>query len=208
MHGIGAMARTLSIVLLLAGLAMPAAAAQRVYRYEGEDGSYVYTTQLPPEAVRRGYDVLDTDGRVGDHVEGELTPEQRERRQAKLEAERAREERLARDRELLRMYSSPEDVERAMERRLASIEGAIETARANIRRVETRKRNLERRAARLERGGRPVPQELVGRIEAFEDDIAERKREIEARKRELERTRERYRADKRRVRQLLAGDGG
>lgn len=197
----------LLLVALVTGVAAAALGAQHVYRYQSDDGSYVYTTELPADAVRRGYTVLNRDGQVVKRVEGELTPEQRARRQAELEAERQRQARRRRDRELLRMYSSPEDVERAMRRRLATIQDAIATAQASIERVEMQKRSLEERAAQLERSGREVPRKLIARIAALEDDLGERRREVEARRRELDATRKRYHRDKARVRTLLAGGG-
>ncbi len=202
----------LRILIVAAGawlLAVSAVGAgQRVFRYKSEEGSYVYTTALPPQAASRGYEILNSAGQVVERVEGELSPEERAKREAEREAEQARrqaqEERLQKDRELLRMYSSPADVERAMDRRLASIDSAIETLRANILRLQAQRRNLESRAARLERTGQEVPRELFKNLEIVEAEITDLREQIEARREEKARTRESYLADKKRLRTLLS----
>lgn len=198
-----------ALVLLLAQ--GPAGAAE-LFRYENEEGVVVLSSTLPPEVAARGYEVIDERGRVVRQVQRQLTPEEIRRREAEAaaaEAERlAAERRREKDRELLRLYGTPEDVTRALERRIASIEGAIRTVEGNIQRLRNQKRNLERRAADYERTGREIPEGLIDNIRVIDGQIDERQQEIEQRRAEIETTREEFARDRDRVRYLLGLSDG
>ena len=125
------------------------------------------------------------------------------RAEAEASERAAQAERLERrraDEELLRLYSTPEDVDRAMERKLASIEGAIDTVKANIQRLRTQKRNLQAQAAEIERSGQSLPQNILSGIRSIDDQIAEKEREIESRETEVLATRAGYETDRDRLR--------
>ena len=160
------------LALVLLGCLPPVQAAQ-LFRYENDDGVVVLSSTLPPRYASRGYTILDHRGRVIREVPRQLTEAElqarREKEAAEEEARRAREERARRDRELVRLYSSPEDVTRAMDRRIESIEGAIATMRTGIHRQRERRDELQERAADLERAGRPIPEALVEELEAIEE---------------------------------------
>ncbi|MEE4359885.1 MAG: DUF4124 domain-containing protein [Pseudomonadales bacterium] len=197
---------TLLLPVLALLLGAPATAAE-LFRYENEDGIVVLSSSLPPQFATRGYTVIDERGRVVREVKRQLTPEeirQREAARAAEEAERiAAEAQRARDEELVRLYGSPDDVTRAMERRVASIEGAIRTVESNIQRLRNQKRNLERRAADYERSGREIPEALIDNIRVLDEQVAERQEEIAQREREIEAARDEFARDRDRVRYLL-----
>ncbi|HSG88382.1 MAG TPA: DUF4124 domain-containing protein [Pseudomonadales bacterium] len=188
------------------GAALPAAAAE-LFRYKNEDGILVLSNTLPPKYATRGYTVIDHRGRVIRVVPRQLTESEQREHTARLEAERlataAREERRRRDEELIRLYSTPEDIERALVRKLASIQGAIDTIDGSIQRLLGQKRNLEARAAELERAGSAIPESVVSNIESLESQIRERERDIATREQEQEETREEFARDRDRLRYLL-----
>lgn len=196
-------------VLLLALVvgAAPCVQAAQLYRYENDEGVIVLSSTLPPRFATRGYTIIDERGRVLRVVPRQLTPEEIVAREAQRKVEEAERlaalERRRRDEELMRLYSSPEDVERAMGRQIASIQGAIDTVRSNIQRLRSQKRVLESRAADLERAGNPIPETLIEGIRDFDAQIAEKQREIDGRLAEIESTREAFAADEARVRYLL-----
>lgn len=195
-----------ALALMLLGTLLPAKAAQ-LFRYENDDGVVVLSSTLPPRHASRGYTILDQRGRVIREVPRQLTEAElqarREQEAAEERARRAREERARRDRDLVRLYSSPEDVTRAMDRRIESIEGVIATMRAGIHRQRERREELQARAADLERAGRPIPDTLIEEIEAIEANIADREEEIAGRRREIEEIRDSFARDRARLRFLL-----
>jgi len=187
--------------------AAPVPAAQELYRYQNDEGVIVLSSTLPPRFATRGYTVIDTTGRVVRVVPRQLTPEEIAARDAQRKVEEAERlaalERRRKDEELLRLYSSPDDVERAMERQVATIQGSIDTMRANLARVRTQKRNLESQAADIERAGNPIPARIIDGLRDLEAQIAEREAEIAERQEDIEATRADFAADAQRVRYLL-----
>ena len=101
---------------LLLGLLLPVvASAVELYRYTDERGTTVLSRQgVPPEHIGRGYQVLNEQGRVIRVIPPAPTAE--ELRRMQLEKARALS-----DVQLLRLYSTPEDVERARQRKLAEL---------------------------------------------------------------------------------------
>lgn len=188
------------------GLASTAAGAE-LFRYRNSDGVVVLANTIPAEYASNGYTVIDHRGRVLRVVPRQLSgAELAARAEAEASERAAQAERLARrraDEELLRLYSTPEDVDRAMERKLASIEGANDTVKANIQRLRTQKRNLQVQAAEIERSGQSLPQNILSGIRSIDDQIAEKEREIESRETEVLATRAGYETDRDRLRFLL-----
>lgn len=198
--------------LAVLALAVPAMVeAAELFRYQNDEGVVVLSNSLPPRYATRGYTVIDHRGRVLRVVPRQLTDQEIAEREAAEEADRVarleREQRRRRDEELVRLYSTPEDIERALERKVASIEGAIASVELSIQRLVGQKRNLESRAAELERGGSPIPATLVDSIRSLDQQIADREREIDNREREIDETRSAFSADRERLRYLLGIDG-
>ncbi len=153
---------------LLLGLLLPAmASAVELYRYTDERGTTVLSRQgVPPEHIARGYEVLNEQGRVIRVIPPAPTAE--ELRRMQLEKAQALS-----DVQLLRLYSTPEDVERARQRKLAELDGLIGVARGNLQSVRTQQANLQSQAAEHERAGREVPAHLLAQIN---NQIAEQAR--------------------------------
>ncbi len=145
---------------LLLGLLLPVVAgATELYRYVDDKGTTVLSRQgVPPEHISKGYEVLNDQGRVIRVIPPAPSAEEMKR----LLAEKAR---ASSDAQLLRFYSTPEDVERARQRKLAELDGLIGVARGNLQSVRTQQANLQSQAADHERAGRPVPANLLVQID-------------------------------------------
>lgn len=144
---------------LLFGMLLPlAAGAAELYRYVDDQGVTVLSRQgVPPEFIAKGYEVLNEQGRVIQVVPP--APSAAERR--RLLADKAR---AGSDAQLLRLYSGPEDVDRALERKLAELDALIGVARGNLQSARTQQGNLQSQAAEHERAGRAVPEHLLAQI--------------------------------------------
>lgn len=147
--------------------------AAEMYRYVNERGVTVIDRQgVPPEHVAKGYEVLNEQGRVISVVPPAPSAAERQR----LAEEKAK---ASSDAQLLRIYSEVGDVDRARDRKLAELDGAISVAQSNLQSLRTQQGNLQEKAAEFERAGRKVPEHLLVQIEnlkieqaGVEQDIA------------------------------------
>lgn len=200
--------RACALACLFAAVIAPfEASAAELFRYRNGAGVVVLANTIPAEFASQGYTVIDHRGRVIRVVPRQLSKEEiaarTEAEAAERQAEAGRLARRRQDEELLRLYSTPDDVERALARKLESIEGAIDTVEANIQRLRTQKRNLQARAAEIERSGQPIPQQVISGIRSLDVQIEEKQREIASREAEILATREDYAEDRERLSYLL-----
>lgn len=146
---------------LLLGLLLPVlAGAAELYRYTDDKGTTVLSRQgVPPEHIARGYEVLNDQGRVVRVVPPAPSAEEMQR----LAEEKAK---ASSDAQLLRLYSTPEDVERARQRKLTELDGLVAVARGNLQGVRIQQANLQSQAADHERAGREVPAHLLAKIDS------------------------------------------
>ncbi len=177
-----------------------------LYKYVNEDGITVLDSHVPARYVKNGYTILSLDGRVLEVVQRALTDEEirlRDRRLAEEQrvedAERAQQ--IA-DQNLLRLYTRPEDVIRARDTKLASINGFIETSRGNIDRLQDQKQAIEGALADVERAGGTISSESLSRIRTIENRIKQIQVEIIDKQEELNQLRTSFAADLQRVREL------
>lgn len=154
------MAGVLARVTLLTGLLLPLLGnAAEVYRYLNDKNLPVLDRQgVPPQYIGKGYEVLNEQGRVIKVV----PPAPSEAERQRLAEEKAR---ASSDAQLMRLYSTTEDIDRALERKLAEVDGLIGVATGNRQSLRTQQVNLQSQAAELERSGREVPAHLVTQIE-------------------------------------------
>lgn len=158
---------------LILGAMAPLAAQAELYRYTNEKGVTVLDRLgVPPQFIDKGYEVLNDQGRVVKTVPPAPTLEERQR----MQADKAR---AGSDAQLLRLYTSVEDVDRALQRKLSELDGLITVAKGNQQSLRTQQANLQAQAADNERAGRQVPEALVAQIdnvrseyERLDDDIA------------------------------------
>jgi hypothetical protein len=198
---------TQRLVLLLVLFVVPMAASAELYKYLNEDGVTVLNNYVPPGIVQHGYTILSEDGRVLEVVPRALTAEEIRQRESELAvsqrlAQKQRDQKEA-DQNLLILYSTPEDVERARDSKLASIEGYIETQKDHLRRMLGQKHQYEASLANIERAGGTVGADSLDRIRVIEGRMAIINSELAGKRSELDILRVNYAADLNRVRELL-----
>lgn len=180
------------------GLLLPLwVGATEMYRYTNAQGVTVIDRQgVPSEFIAKGYEVLNDQGRVVRVVPPAPTPEELQ----KLLADR---ERAKSDAQLLRLYSSPEDVDRARARKLAELDGLIGVATGNLQAARLQQGNLQKQAADQERAGRQVPEQLLGQIVSQRDEQVRLKQQIERHQAMRKKAESSFAADRSRIGELL-----
>lgn len=166
------------------------ATAAQLYRYKDDQGNYVLNQTIPPKYVKKGYDILNSQGRVIKTVAPALTEAQIAARDAALEEERIRKEEAKKqaliDDKLRQLYSHPNDAVRVVSRRVADIKGLIQ---AKLNRIETSKEQIieeEASAASRQRQGKKILETTLKRLDKLKSDIEINKHDISELKHELE----------------------
>lgn len=170
-----------------------------MYRYKDDSGQLVISTTVPQEASKRGYEILNSQGRVIEEIAPAPTAQEIARREA--EAERKQQQALQREKDarLLKRYSHPDEAVRALHRKIRELQDLNQLKRGNISVIESQLDTEQSRAADLERSGREVPESTLNRITRLQAQIDALMQEIDAQNREIEALREAYGSDIRRL---------
>jgi hypothetical protein len=168
------MAGALARITLLMGLLFPLLGnAAEIYRYLNDKNLPVLDRQgVPPQFIYKGYEVLNDQGRVIKVV----PPAPSEAERKRLAEDKAR---ASSDAQLMRLYSTQEDIDRALKRKLDEIDGLIAIARGNKQSLHSQQVGLQGQAAELERSGREVPADMIVKIDNLKLEQAQLDKDIE-----------------------------
>lgn len=128
------------------------------YRWSDASGHVHFSDTLSDAAIARGYDVINSQGVVVQHV-----PSPQERRaeqaaakqQAAIDAARAHQQ--AADAQLLAAYPTEADLRSALEARADNIGASMRATEINLHSQESALADLLQRAAEIEHEKKPVP---------------------------------------------------
>ncbi|MGY8810388.1 MAG: DUF4124 domain-containing protein [Pseudomonadales bacterium] len=160
----------------------PSLAHADLYRYIDDKGVTVLDSRVPPQFISRGYEVLDSQGRVKLIVPAAPTAAEREANRAALEEQKAQH---TADANLLRLYSGSTDLERAQGRQIQQIENQISTSKASIQDLQVEREELQGRAAQAERAGRQVDPDLLAELTVVDAETARLQRLISRKRQEI-----------------------
>jgi chromosome segregation ATPase len=174
---------TASVVALLL---FTAAASAGMYRFTDENGQIVISNTIPQAASTRGYDILNSSGRVIETIDPAPTAEQIAAREARKRFEEKQERQLELDKKLLERFSHPDEAVRAMYRKIRELRGLSQLKRGNISVIEGQLDTEQGRAADRERSGREIAEATLEKIRRLESNIRQIEREISAQQAEIE----------------------
>ena len=180
--------------------------AIELYRYINDEGITVLDSYIPAQYVKNGYTVMNQNGRVLEVVPRALSDDEIRQRDSALAVQKrsekqGREQEIA-DQNLMRIYSTPEDVVRARDTKIASVEGFILTSRQKLARLESQKRMMESQFADIERSGRSITKDRLGQVSAIGNRIHQKKHEIVAKQEEIGELQVKFESDLKRVKEL------
>lgn len=148
-------ASLLTALLLMGTAASYAAESLRIYRYTDDKGQTAYNSYIPAEFVKNGYAILNDRGRVLEEFPPILSKkasaeETRQQVQERLEAE-ARVARKEADDILLRIYRTPQDIERRRDISMAEFDTEIAAITTELEQLDAEIAGLEHGDTRLTR---------------------------------------------------------
>lgn len=177
---------------VLAGLLITVAAyAQQaqLYRYIDDKGVTVLGNRVPAHFISRGYEILDSSGRVKEVI---AAAPSRAELKANREAMDAQARQHHADTTLLRLYSNQADLDRAHARQLAQIQSLIESARGEMGGVQDQREALQQRAAVQERAGREIEAQILQDLAHTDEESQRLERLIELKQAEIQQVRAKF----------------
>lgn len=184
--------------LLLAGM-NDSYAKKKLYRWVDEEGNVTFSDQVPPDQVQHKRETLNEKAQVLDVVDKARTPEELAR-QKRLEELRKEQEKIiakqaAADKVLLATYRNLDDMNRALENRLALLDGKKRVIEGNKQRFEQQLFQQQQQAANHERNAQKVPEKLINDIAATRQQIALTEQELQRHEQERQTVEREFRAD-------------
>jgi hypothetical protein len=160
--------KLIGLFFILITLISTGAYASQFYRWVDEEGNTYIQSYIPPEFVAGGYEIIDDNGIVLKTVAPQISEAERRANEA---AQISEEMQRARDEELLKIYRSPTDVDRAMNTWTSRMTMEIRVKQNRIRIKENEFDTLQERAANQEKAGQEVDEELLAKMKSIQLEI-------------------------------------
>jgi hypothetical protein len=173
------------------GLIGPAIAQKTVssgiqYRWVDASGLPHYTDSLTNDAVKYGYEVINSNGMVVQHVGRALTQTERAAADKQAADEAAKkhviDEQKRADMQLLNTYPDEDALKLQQQEVLDSLDAQMSTTRANLHSQDAALTDLLNRAADAERAKQPVPKFLTDQISSERNVVANERALLERQK--------------------------
>jgi uncharacterized protein DUF4124 len=198
------------MLALLAGVADAATdAKQKLYRWIDKNGQVHYGDSIPPEYAEQDRDVLNRQGVAIGREEGLITPEEARAKAAADKAAKDIQNQKQRDRTLLQVYQSVEEIEVLRDRRLELIEAQLTIQEQSLANLRAKHALFEKQASRFQpRSKEPdaliLPEELGLDLQRSTSDIGTQQQNLEKKRLERETIRTTFGADIKRFKELKA----
>ncbi|HET7332853.1 DUF4124 domain-containing protein [Dyella sp.] len=182
-----ALSASIIVSLGLAGLAVAQTTPGGIrYRWVDASGLPHYSDSLTEDALKYGYDVINSSGMVTVHVQKQLTPAERAAAQKKADEiaaqKRALEEQKSKDLLLLNTYPDEAALKNEQQQVLENLDEQMKTTRVNLHSQDAALTDLLNRAADEERAKKPVPKFLNDQIAAQRNVVANERALLERQK--------------------------
>lgn len=196
----------LLLCLVLGGFASQTVAAGKFQCWTNSDGVHECGHSVPPEYSQQRVETLNDRGMVVEVKEAAKTGEQleQEKREEELrkEQERLEAEQRRKDKVLLRSFTTERDLKIFYEDKTTAIENRIELTRTTTTPLNKKLEQLQKRAADVERSGKPVPEDLTKNMESVKRQIKHNNQFITGKQQEIAELKKKYEADLKRFREL------
>jgi len=198
------------MLALLAGVAHAVSDdAQKLYRWVDKNGQVHYGDSIPPEYAEQDRDVLNRQGVPVGHEEGIVTPEEASAKAVADKAAKDIQNQKQRDRTLLQVYQSVEEIEVLRDRRLELIEAQLTIQEQSLANLRAKHAKFERQASLFlprskKPSAKPLPEELALDLQRSTSDIGTQQQNLEKKRLERETIRTNFGADIKRFTELRA----
>jgi hypothetical protein len=180
------------------------------YRWKDTSGQSYFSDSLTSDAMKAGYDVVNSQGMVVRHVDRQLTADERAAARkvadAQAAAEQAQQQRQREDAQMLNAYPNEAAFAAAKSAEVDNFEQAARTTRLNLQGQEKALADLLNRAGDLERAKQPVPKYLSDRIAEQRNTVASLRATLQRQQAAKDTAKTNMEAQLRHYRELKAAD--
>ncbi len=192
----------------IVALSVVPAQAGKLKKWVDENGQVQYGDHIPPRYAKKSSQTLNNQGVVVQTRAAAKTPEQiaEEERLAKLRAEQEikRQEQERKDRILLDTFTNEDEMILTRDGKIEAIEAIVRVTNGRIQKMRQRLATEKKRAAFLERSGKPVPESVTRQIAEAREQIRHNIEYIDNRRTEQQAIRDKFELDIKRFRELKA----
>jgi len=146
------------------------------YRWKDASGQSYFSDSLTSEAMKAGYDVVNSRGVVVQHVNRQLTPDERAAAKKLADQQAAAQaiidQRKRDDAQMLSAYPTEQAFTASQQSQVDNYQQAVKTTQLNLQGQEKTLADLLTRAGDLERAKQPVPPYLTTRIGEQRNTVA------------------------------------
>jgi hypothetical protein len=191
-------------------LALSPVWAAKLYKWTDENGTVHYSDKLPPEAVEKAHQEMNSQGVTTKSIKREKTAAEKQEEavaQAAAEAEKKRVEELeaqqrARDEILLNTFTTERDLLLAREDRITSIDSIINLTVSNNTNLEQQATDTRARIEAAKAAGKEVPENLVKQLENLDGQLSKNRNFIDIKRDERIKLEQQFDRDLKRYREL------
>lgn len=198
------------IAIAAAVLALPQVAEAQSYRCTGKDGKKYYGATIPPQCIGVPVEQLSAQGVVVRRIEGQMSPEERAKREAEAKAAAEKDaqdkEDSRRNRALLATFQSEKDIEEARKRALEDNDKGVAEIQANLGQLKKREELLAKEME-FYKGKNKPPAKLDEDVKNNQTSIKQQEELIAQKKKDVATINAKFDDDKRRFIELQKGGG-
>ncbi len=183
-----------------------------IKKWVDEDGVVHYGTAVPPQYSQKGHTQLNQRGIEVGRVERAKTQaeleQERELQRMRAEQQKLEQEQRARDRVLLTLFRSEDDITMVRDGKLAQVDAQIKIKQKQLGRLKERLRKLQGKAAAAERAGRKLNKKQKENLAATKQQLESGYSYLLDKEGDKQRITNRYARDLDRFRQLQRTKAG
>lgn len=197
-------------LLAMAAVGLPASASaqgspgKQTYRWVDADGHVHFGDSVPADAARQERQIIDEHGAVRQVLprqksDAELAEEQRREREIQQQKDY--------DNSLLKTYLTVEDLKKAGNERIDTIDGHIEQAQKQVNEAQQKLADAQSKVASAKAAGQTVDPDLQRQIDQEDADLQTRKAALSQLRQDRQKAEDQYLRDVQRYKELQAGLG-
>ena len=194
----------LTVALLVVPCLAAADGQKMTYRWVDAQGNVHFSDSPPADAAKQERQVLDEHGAVRSVMprqksDAELAEEQRQQREAQQQKDY--------DNSLLKTYSSLDDLKRAGNDRIDTIDNHIEQAQKQVNDSQQKLADVQSKVASAKAAGQAVDPDVQRQIDQYDSELQNNKDSLAQFRQDRQKAEDQYLRDVQRYQELQAGIG-